>query len=374
MDRKIKICHLTSVHRATDTRIFYKECRSLASLYDVSLITPAGKDSEIDGVKIIALRRPKTRLERFIITDTVLLIKAAKLNAALYHFHDPELIIAALVLRLLGKKIIYDVHEMVVADFDEKKWLPFKSAMKAIYHFFENLALRYFNLVLADEAYAEIYNSRKPGYTVIQNFVPLRELKVNEPYHVESNAIAFVGMLSARRGLPYILEALAILKQKNIRIILRCIGEVNEDVKEILKNSSSWNEIKEQVDFKGYIPFPQSILDVRDCMAGVALLEDLPNNQKSFSTKMFEYMAVGLPVICSDFQVFKDIIEKYDCGVAASPENPESIAAAIESLFFDKARATQMSVKAKSAAINFDWKTEEEKLLEFYNRILIHTN
>src|SRR5580704_12068965 len=100
IDQKIKICHLTSVHRATDTRIFYKECRSLAKVYQVSLIALAEKSEEVDGVKIIALKNYQNRFLRFLITDLMLLIRAIDEGADIYHFHDPELIVAGFVLRM----------------------------------------------------------------------------------------------------------------------------------------------------------------------------------------------------------------------------------------------------------------------------------
>lgn len=368
---KIKICHLSSVHKATDTRIFYKECRSLTAEYDVTLIAISATDYKKDGVNIIGLKQLKSRISRFLVTDFILFIKALKVNARLYHFHDPELIIIGLILRLFGKKIIYDVHENVVADFDEKKWLPLKSLAKASYMFFENLALRNFEIVLADEAYLEQYKNRTGNFTIVQNYVPVNDLKrEGHVYNTESNTIALVGYLSARRGLPFILEAIYILKQRGIMIRLRCVGEKNEDVIKILNQSKVWPDIQEQVEFKGYIPFPDSLFAIEDCMAGLALLETLPNNQKSLSTKIFEYMAVGLPVICSDFQVFKDIVEKYLCGLTANPENPEAIASVIETLYFDRNLASEMSKNAIMAVDNYSWKTEAEKLIDLYKNIL----
>jgi len=372
-DRKIKICHLSSVHQATDTRIFYKECRSLAKVYKVTLIALAEKSQEVDGIKIIALKKYHSRFLRFLITDFVLLIKAIGEGADVYHFHDPELIVAGIVLKLAGKKVIYDVHENVMADLNEKKWLPFKSLAKSGYGFFETLALRYFYLILADKSYSDHYNQRLSAskYVVIQNLVPINDLKTDPPfYNSESNVLAFVGALDARRGLPFILDAIAILKRKGVQISLRCIGQMNEGVENILKNSLAWPEIKDQVEFKGFIPFPDSIQGIQDCMAGLALLENIPNNQISFSTKMFEYMAIGLPVICSDFQVFKDIIIKYDCGIAVNPEDSNAIADAILFLITHRQEAKRLSDNAKKGAKYFDWKTEEEKLLDFYEKII----
>jgi glycosyltransferase involved in cell wall biosynthesis len=369
--QKIKICHLSSVHKATDTRIFYRECRSLASEYDVTLIAQSSASYNKDNVKIIRLKQPKNRLERFLITDLFVFFKALKVNAKLYHIHDPELIVFALILKLFGKKIIYDLHEDVVADLEHKKWLNVKPFVKSIYIFFENLALPYFHLVLAEGVYANTYKNRTAKYIVVQNFVQLKDFEsTTDIYNSGSNSLAFVGYLSARRGLPYMLEALSILKNRGLLINLRCIGELDIEVEEILKNSHAWLEIKNQVEFKGYIPFPQSILDIQDCIAGLALPESIPNHQHSYPTKMFEYMAIGLPVIASNFQLYIDVIDKYDCGLTVIPEDPLAIANAIEIVYLDKEIAKKMSENAKKAVKNFDWETEAKKLLDFYKQIL----
>ena len=367
-ERKIKICHLSSVHHATDTRIFYKECRSLAKGYKVTLIALAEKSQEIDGVKIIALKKYQNRFLRFLITDFIILIRAIGEGAYIYHFHDPELIIAGIVLRLAGKRVIYDVHEDVVSDLKEKKWLPFKSIARVGYYLLESIAFRMnFYFVLAEKSYQKKYLSHRAKYVVVQNFVPLKDFRfTNLPYQVESKTIAFVGFLSARRGLSYIIEALHILKTKGLVINLKCVGTINSELISVLDQSTSYSEIKDQVKFVGHIPFPESIYAVRDCLAGIALPENLPNHYGSYPTKMFEYMAIGLPVIASDFKLYKDVVEKYDCGLTANPQDSQAIANAIEFLTMNPKKVSLFSGNAKIAVQN----SEEEKLFDFYQLII----
>jgi glycosyltransferase involved in cell wall biosynthesis len=369
--KKIKVCHLTSVHRSTDTRIYWKECLALSKDYDVYLLAPSAKDFKSDPVHIIPLKTPSNRIIRFLVTDFVLFYKAVVLDADLYHFHDPELIPVGLFLKLVGKKVIYDIHEDVSADFKEKTWLPFKNLSGKIYQWFEGLAVRHFYLVLAEKSYAKKYENKDAKFVIVQNFTQTDFANaVDYKYNSSENVIALVGMLSARRGLPFILDALLILKERGMIIKLRCIGEVNKGVQNILANSSSYHVIKDQVEFCGYIPFPESSLAITDCLAGMALPETLPNHKESFPTKMFEYMAVGLPVICSDFPLYKEVVEKYGCGLAVTPENPVAIADSIAFLIKNKETAAKMSANAKAAIKNFDWETEAEKLLNFYKQIL----
>ena len=110
----MKVCHLTSAHPRYDTRIFIKECKSLANNgFAVSLIVADGLgDENKDGINFFDVgQKSKNRLSRFIVTTKKVYKKALKLNADIYHFHDPELMFFAYLLKLKGKKVIYDVHE-----------------------------------------------------------------------------------------------------------------------------------------------------------------------------------------------------------------------------------------------------------------------
>ncbi len=116
--KKIKICHLTSVHPALDNRIFYKECVSLSNAgYNVTLIGNHSVNEVIENIRIIALEPVNSRLRRMTFLLTRLLNKALEENYEIYHLHDPELIPIGVLLKLKGKKVIYDVHEDLPNDF-----------------------------------------------------------------------------------------------------------------------------------------------------------------------------------------------------------------------------------------------------------------
>src|SRR2546428_6863995 len=105
----IKVCHLSSVHKRYDVRVFYKQCRSLAKRgYETTFVIADNKGDELkNGVNIIDVGAPTNRIQR--ITQTIFKIykKALAINADVYHFHDPELLSIGLLLRLKGKKVIY---------------------------------------------------------------------------------------------------------------------------------------------------------------------------------------------------------------------------------------------------------------------------
>ena len=125
LERAIKVCHLTSVHPVKDTRIFYKECRSLCDVgYDVTLIAQNDRDEIFNGIKIKGLAKPKNRLDRLVNTVKQVYMRALEVDADIYHLHDPELLIAG---RLLLKRsiVIFDMHENLPKAILHKNWLSF---------------------------------------------------------------------------------------------------------------------------------------------------------------------------------------------------------------------------------------------------------
>ncbi|RYD80802.1 MAG: glycosyltransferase, partial [Sphingobacteriales bacterium] len=307
--KKISICHLSVVHGVYDTRIFFKECVSLSTVYDTHFIVKHAKDEKLYGVKIHALPFVKSRIKRFLINAPILFKKALALKADIYHFHNPELIPYMLLINKLGHKIIYDVHENVQADLLEKTWLPFRKQTRKLYLYFEKQAIRKFHLVLAEESYIKLYKNRTNNYTLVQNFVqPQLFMQNPQTPDIYKDTLLVVGNLGGKRGLPKILDALLLLKNTGLRVNLHCVGQVDEAVNEILRTSESYMQIKEQVTFAGFRKLPDAYKNIENCFAGLALPEDIENHRESFPTKMFEYMAAGLPVICSDFPINRDVV------------------------------------------------------------------
>ena len=119
-----KVCHLTTVHPRYDNRIFHKECKSLTNNgYDTILLVADGGKVEItEKVKIIGLKSTKNILRRLMIQPLTFFIQSIRQKADLYHFHDPELIFTGLLLRIAGKKVVYDIHEDYSTAFNHRKY------------------------------------------------------------------------------------------------------------------------------------------------------------------------------------------------------------------------------------------------------------
>src|SRR5215472_9096281 len=167
-----RICFLTSVHAPFDIRIFHKEAQSLAKKgYSVTIVVPYGEDCEQHGVKIKAVPIPRTRPERMTSTLWHLFRAGMGTGASVFHFHDPELIPIGMLLKVLGKRVVYDVHEDVPADILDKDWIAplIRVPISKVVGWTEALAASYFDAIVA--ATPAIANSFSAKRTVtVQNF------------------------------------------------------------------------------------------------------------------------------------------------------------------------------------------------------------
>lgn len=178
----IKVCHVTSVHPAKDARIFHKECRSLAKEYEVYLIAPNVKDEIAEGVHILGVTLPKSRLKRMMNLNAIYQ-KALEVDAAVYHFHDPELLYLGLKLKHRGKKVIFDSHEDIPQQLLEKGYYPSwcKKPISSIYTLIEKYCLKRYDAVISvTPSIVERLAAINPLTVMVTNYPPFEEAAGNQ--------------------------------------------------------------------------------------------------------------------------------------------------------------------------------------------------
>ena len=106
-------------------------------------------------------------------------------------------------------------------------------------------------------------------------------------------------------------------------------------------------------------------------IAGMILFHPEPNHVDAQPNKMFEYMSAGMPVIASNFPLWREIMEGSECGICVDPLNSEEIAKAIQFIIKHPAKAEQMGKNGRRALVDrYNWEMEEKKLLGFYKKVL----
>lgn len=356
------------MHPIDDIRIFHKEMKSLIDGgYDVTLIglPPQGSDIILISGNIIVLKVPLNKIFRIIISPWKVLVLGLKQQATIYHFHDPELIFVGLLLKLLGKKVIYDVHEDYGESILSKHYINryLKNLLSFVFNFFEKISVPFFDLtfVATDHIKNKFSNDRVitvHNYPIIQTIPKKNEVS-------NSFKIIYPGPISRIRGIGNLLDAIGSLKSVNIELIL--IGEfVPSNYKEFLMKLYAWD----QVLYKGVVSHEEVIISLASADLGIECSLPEPNYLHSESNKIFEYMSMGIPVLCSNLPRIKEIVEGNRCGICVDPNKQHEIANAILYLYQHPMLRDQMGENGRLAILSkYNWEIESLKLLKAYQSI-----
>lgn len=363
-----KVCHITSVHKSNDVRILLKECFTLANAgYDVSFIVPNCKDEIRNNVKIINVKsNVQTKLGRMIKTVWRVYKKALMVNADIYHCHDPELLRIALKLKRKGKKVIYDVHEDVPRQILEKYYLrkPFRKIIATLFEMFENFAVSKLDFIITATPFIRNRFLKINNSTIdINNFPLLHEITEITDWGNKNNEVCYVGGLTKIRGITEIVKAMEHVN--NVKLNLAGVyapGSYHEELMQL----DGWNKINEC----GLVNRKRITEIMGKSIAGIVTFLPIPNHTDSQPNKMFEYMSAGIPVIASNFPLWREIIEGNDCGICVDPLNPKEIADAINYLIQHDEIAKKMGENGRKAVEKkYNWSIEEEKLIKVYQKM-----
>ena len=365
-----KVVHLTSVHPRFDTRIFLKMCRSLSGEnYDVSLIVADNLGNEIsEGVNIYDVGASKNRLTRILNAPKRILQKALELDGDLYHLHDPELIPIGLKLKRQGKKVIFDSHEDVPKQLIGRHYLnPFlRRILSMAFARYERYACSKLDGVLTSTRFIKDKFITINLRTIdINNFPILGELAAGSSDNSKRDSICYLGGMGALRGTKQLVEA---MEHVHADTRLELVGAFSEKAfGEEVRGTFGWKKVCEH----GFLDRNEVRMVLARAIAGVVNFLEAPNHIDSQPNKLFEYMSAGVPVISSNFPLWKEVVEGNDCGVCVDPSKPLDIADAINSLVQNPQRAREMGLNGKKAVEEYyNWDEEKKKLFAFYGSLL----
>lgn len=370
------ICHMTCAHDVDDVRVFQKECVSLAEAgYNVVLVAPHGRNEEVDGVRIVGVPyRSKNPLYRLFVLSRRVYKEALKQEADLYHIHDVELFVYGIKLKRKGKKVIFDSHEDWPQYISDITWIP--KAIRKVLRFYlvksYRRRMRCFDAVLtvsphivdSIKSICDVNVDVVSNYPILDKCLP--EIEV-EHYQQRANCICYAGTVYRSVNHETLIKVI-----QDLDITYRIVGDIDAEFKQQLLNLDENNK----VDFVDYVSRSELERIYSSSTIGMVVfdyIDNLGGNVGSMGiNKIFEYMRAGLPILCTDFKLWKElIVDKYECGICVSARSESMFREAISQFISNKQLACQMGQNGQRAVkTEFNWDTQKEVLLAVYARLL----
>ena len=201
---------------------------------------------------------------------------------------------------------------------------------------------------------------------IIKNFAAVYHS--NDKFNIEisnekTHDICYVGLISKIRGIEEMIRMLKFTKAK-----MTLIGEFQSKEEEtFIKNLPTWKK----VNFLGKKNSQEVAKILSQSKMGIVIFHPEPNHINAQPNKIFEYMAASLPIVTSDFPLWKSIVTKHNTGICVNPLAPKEIASAVNVLLKNKEQSIQMGKNGQKAVQEvFNWKQENEKLINLYQQIL----
>jgi len=392
-----RVCMLVRNDCRTDYRVL-KEAASLARAgYDVTVVAlniygPA-EEEVAAGFRIlrVPVERARTRVGR----GVNLLPKAiwrmaraaADLQADVYHAHDSDAVLPAWLAsrHVPGARLLYDAHEVGFTTLRESIscWGPLVGSLNWLWSLLTDWIVRHrvdavitVNDVLADLQAAH-YGIPRPA--VVMNCPPRPQLPAGRSTRLaerigvapETPIVICSGMFALDRGdgpgLENLLRA-ATLLHRGVVVLMGNVGTHPQfEPLRALATSAG-------LAGRAFVLPPVPPAEVASYLAG-ASIGVIPLQLRGLAryaspNKLFEYLAVGLPVVYGDMPPVHAICEQYGCGLPCDPTSPASLAAAINHLLDNADLYGRMRAGALAAARVYNWEAQEQVLLDVYRRLL----
>jgi glycosyltransferase involved in cell wall biosynthesis len=364
------VLHLTTNHQAFDVRIYLKQARTLAQAgYDVTIVAPHDRREERCGVRIHPVPTPRDRRTRMRSTTWHVYRVAASRPPGIVHMHDPELIPFGWLLKARGHTVVFDAHEDRPRQIMSKAWIPghLRPAVALSTRLVESVSAQVFDrVVAATPAIAATFPARKTW--LVQNFPIAAELVASaaSPYETRPREIVFVGGINAIRGAREMVAAMEHVGASSGATLVLAGGFDPPSLEASVATMAGWSRVRAL----GW----QSRGGVDDVLAraraGLVLFHPAPNHLAAQPNKLFEYMSAGVPVIASDFPLWRTLVAEAGAGLLVDPLDPRAIGAAIRWLLDHPQEARAMGERGRQAVEHrFNWDHEARKLLQMYSTL-----
>lgn len=373
----MRICHVSTAHSAFDTRIFRRECCSLARAgHEVHLVVNHDRAETVEGVHIHALPAGFRGWRRRLLQSRLAARMAAALQADVYQFHDPELLpwMAGLARNAV---VIWDVHELYhasIVQHNQFRWPWLSRLASRAFSILERFMVgRLSGIVAATPQLAERYRSLGRPVTVLRNLPDLSPVAdlLDRTAGPTDPVVVCSGTTSGRQ-VPELLQALVLVRSRlpSARLLMLTRFDTAAAREETLRRIRAL-DLEAAVEIMAPLRFPDYIRLLGErARVGVVLYERTPNNLVGLPNRLFEYWAAGLPVVATGTPNLTEYVEESRAGTLVDSESPQQIAEALLRYLQDPDRAREAGLRGRGAVVErLSWAKEFPRLLELYDTL-----
>jgi glycosyltransferase involved in cell wall biosynthesis len=401
-DKKRRVLIIVENLSVPFDRRVWRECQALQEAgYQVSVICPKGKETDVNGHEIIdgvSIYRYRTYqanggfLSYILEYSTALLMTFWLMFVVLFHkgydviqiCNPPDLLIlVALPFKLIGKKIIFDQHDLSPEIYQMQKGggdnqnLVVKILLlseKITYLFSDivivvNKSCRKIALRRGNKKEQDVFIVRNgPSIQNIRNAQPNPALKEGRKY-----LLSYVGMMGPQEGVDIMLRAICnlatVYNREDFHVRIIGSGTVLDDMKQYAVELG----IDHLVTFAGHADYRQVMEGI--ATADVCLCPDpkTPLNDKCSFVKVIEYMSLGQPLVAFDLEEVRNSAD--GAALYALPNDEIDFAQKINHLLDDPDLRISMGRLGKERVMNFlTWEHSKDSLKAAYEKIFKASN
>jgi glycosyltransferase involved in cell wall biosynthesis len=344
--------------------------------YEVHLFAQGNgkKEYQQKGVIIHPLPECQNRRQRYSRASSIAQM-AADLKPDLFHVHEPDLL-RPVITHAGTRPVVYDVHEAYLEYLSDSDWIP-KWAKPLVCWAWDRwerrLVKRCAGVITVTEPIARRYAALHDNVHIVANYPDWQTIQaLPPPIERDGATCVFAGAIRPDRGISEIFKALAILKERGLAIPFILAGwPVSDEYVVSLWKEAKGLGIADQVQYQGVLSKSEALIMQNKASIGLITYFAAGGGEIGMPNKLVECMALGLPVVFSDFPTFREVAGVTGAGIMVDPTKPEQIADAIETLVRSPTLAKRMGEAGRRAVRErFSWDGERIKLLQLYHHLV----
>lgn len=372
---------LTTGHSLLDDRVYYKEVRSLARcLGPIDFLAPWSGELPADVAPGVTVHRlgAGAGLIRRLARLPGALVRLRRLKPSTVHFHDPECLLLAPLLRILGdSRLIYDCHEVYPETILGSERYPnfLRPALAKTADIVERVLARSLHAVIGtDPDVVARFSGTRAVKEVVYNFPPLDVFPWPAPKGIpedERPVLLYQGGMSEDRGLYVMIEAMSFVKTARPDALLRLVGPMAVGLRKEADRLIASLGLADAVEIRPPVPHTSIPAIVAAATIGLVPFKLTPKWTKNVPIKQFEYMACGVPVVASDVPPVARFVKPANAGLLVAPGDPGSLAEGVLELLGDADRRREMGLSGRRwVDEEWNWARMEQRLVSVYERLL----